>query len=77
MDLWNVDDDTIRKVAAGLAARQFDLPVSSLTPMRVRRLSGLYADIEVVEHANAKRHQVTVYETDLDVYIDARRKGNI
>ena len=69
MDLWNVNNDAIGRAAAAKVAYEFKLDLASLAPMGVRRLSGLYVDVEVVERANGKRHRVTVYETDVDEFI--------
>jgi len=65
MDLWNVNNDTIGQVAVRKIAGELSIDLANLTPMGVRRLSGLYVDVEVVERVSGKRHGVTVYETDL------------
>ena len=65
MDLWNVNNDTIGQFAARKVARELKLDLASLRSMGVRRLSGLYVDVEVIERESGERHQVTVYENEL------------
>jgi len=73
MDLWNLNHDTIGRIAAIKVAREFRLNVDDLLPQGVRQLSGLYADVEVVERMNGKRHDVTVY--DNDIYLSYIEEG--
>ena len=63
-----MNNDTIGQTAARKVARELTIDLGNLTPMGVRRLSGLYADVEVVERTGGRRHKVTVYEQDIAIY---------